>query len=247
MQSNLYLDSIIEKLTELKNQSLTLIQQASDKLVETVMAGHCVYIFGCTHAGILTEEAFYRTGGLAIFNPIFAPGLTVDNSPITITSAIERLDGYGKIIAGQSGLKAGDLLVIHSASGRNNVPVDLAIEARARGVYVICITSLAYSGGVESRHASGKRLFEVCDMVIDNLVPYGDAMVSLPRSGAAAAPASTVLSASILNAIVAEAAGRFDEMDELPPVFMSANIDRGDEYNKRVFEKYKDQIRYAMK
>lgn len=246
MNSELYLNCIIEKLGELKQKCVPAINAAALKVVDTVHAGHCVYFFGCTHAGILTQEAFYRTGGLAIINPIFSPGLTVDNIPITITSQMERLEGYGEVIAQQSTLQKGDLLFIHSVSGRNHVPVDLAMAAADLGVYVIGITSMEYSKASSSRHPSGKRLFEVCDMVIDNVCPFGDSLVQLERSKVSVAPGSTVLGATILNAIVAQAAGYFDERGEMPPVYLSANIDHGEDYNKKVFEAYKNQIKYLM-
>jgi uncharacterized phosphosugar-binding protein len=247
MKSEIYIDRLMEMMGKLKEQSLPLINEAARKIVDTVNGGRRVYIFGCTHAGILTQEAFYRTGGLAIFNPIFAPGMTVDATPITITSMIERLDGYGAVIASQTDLNEGDLLFIHSTSGRNNVPIDLALAARSKGVYVIGITSFQYSRVVLSRHDSGKRLFEICDMVIDNLCPYGDSLVELENSGIFVAPGSTVLGVTILNAIVAQAAALFDESNQLPPVFISANTDAGDQYNRSVFERYRAQIDYKMK
>lgn len=246
MNSELYLDRVAEILLDLKEKSLPMINQAAQKIVDTVRAGKCVYFFGCTHAGILTQEVFYRTGGLAIMNPIFAPGLSVDTVPITMTSEIERMDGYGAIIAKQSGVVSGDLLFIHSVSGRNNVPIDLAIAVREMGAYVIAITSMAYSSASKSRHASGKRLYEVCDLVIDNGCPYGDSLIHLPNSHAGVAPGSTALGAVIVNAIAAQTASFFDECGQLPPVYASANIDQGEDYNQTVFKTYREQIHYRM-
>lgn len=113
------------------------IDEAANRVCTTLRCGGRVYFFGCTHAGILTQEAYYRTGGLAVFNPIFAPGLTVDSTPITITSELERTGRLRPIIARQAGLREGDLLFIHSVSGRNHVPVELALAARELGVSVI--------------------------------------------------------------------------------------------------------------
>ena len=133
---------------------------------------------------------------------------------------------------------------IHSVSGRNTVPVEMAIEAKAAGIFTICITNLDYSKGVTSRHPSGKRLFEVCDLVIDNCGEKGDAAVSLEGLPEKIGPTSTAVGTALLNAMVIEAVEKMIADGIVPPVFMSANIDGGDEHNARIFEEYKDNIFY---
>ena len=39
------------------------------------------YTFGASHAGILSEELYYRAGGLMLFNPIFGRELMLDSTP----------------------------------------------------------------------------------------------------------------------------------------------------------------------
>jgi hypothetical protein len=84
---------------------------------------------------------------------------------------------YGRILVNEAGILEGDVFIVHSVSGRNSVPVDAALRARELGAYVICLTNVKYSKSVPSRHASHKRLFEVCDLVIDNCGDVGDAAV----------------------------------------------------------------------
>ena len=74
------------------------IEATAQIIVDAAMNKNRIYVFGCNHAGILTQELFYRTGGLAIINPVMVPGLTLDSRPITLTTGIERLSGYGRII-----------------------------------------------------------------------------------------------------------------------------------------------------
>jgi len=235
------LHDILDKVEHTQKASMDL---AAERLVDTVMGGGKVYFFGCTHAGILSQEAFYRTGGLAVINPIFPRGLQCDTVPITDTSALERKDGYGREIAIQSGLKQGDMLFIHSVSGRNAVPVELALEAQRLGVFVVCITSLTYSRQSEPRGASGKRLFEASDLIIDNCGCFGDAALSLDGFPQKVSPTSTVIGAAIVNAIVADAAEMFLIRGQVPPVFLSANIEGGDRHNEILMKKYKNQIDY---
>lgn len=239
-----YINRLIELLGELRDAEGGAILRAALRVVDTVTAGGRCFVFGCTHAGILAQEAFYRTGGLAIMNAILPPGLTCDVRPVTATSALERDERYGSIVFASSGMRAGDLLFISSVSGRNGVPVQLALDARGAGVYTVAITSVAYSSAETSRHPSGKRLYEVCDLVIDNHGRVGDAELEIEGFAGRVSPTSTVTGAAIINAICAEAAGEFVSRGIEPPVFMSANVDGGDTFNARVMEKYRDFITY---
>lgn len=239
-----YFNEVQKVMDEVLNTQSEKMEQAAAKLVETCANGGRIFFFGCTHAGILAQEAFYRTGGLVVVNPILPPGLTCDVVPITLTSQMERMDGYGAKLSDATGIKAGDLLFIHSVSGRNAVPVDMAIRAREVGAYVIAITSIAYSMESSPRAKCGLRLFEAADMVIDNCGIKGDALVQVDEFPQKVAPSSTVVGAAIVNAIVAESVHLFLEKGMEPPVFMSANVDGGDAYNAKMLDTYKDKITY---
>ncbi len=239
-----YFDTVISQLKRVCAEQGENIRTAASKVVSTVVSGNRIYFFGCTHAGILSQEAFYRTGGLAVINPIFPPGLTCDVAPITLTSALERQNGYGKIIADSVGFNRGDMLFIHSVSGRNSVPVELALESVLRGVYTVAITNMDYSVKSVSRHSSGRRLFEAADLVIDDCGIFGDAAIHVEGFSGLVSPTSTVTGAAIVNAVCAESVQLFVEAGVEPPVFMSANIDGGDEYNAKIMNRYKDKITY---
>ena len=210
----------------------------------TLQEGHSVYIFGCSHAGILAEEVFYRTGGLAVINPIFFPGMMLNTRPITMTSQLERQDGLGRVILDANRVSAGDLLILHSVSGRNNVPVEMALECAARGAKTAAITNIAYSSAVTSRHPSGKRLFECCDIVLDNFGCIGDAAVTPEGLPERIGPTSTAVGTALINGVIIETVEQMLAEGQLPPVFMSANLDGGDEHNRRIFEEYRDRIFY---
>lgn len=216
----------------------------SERLAEAVETKHNIFVFGCSHAGILAEEVFYRTGGLAVINPIFFPGMMLNTRPVTMTSSLERLPGLGKIIFEKNRVAEGDVLILHSVSGRNSVPVDMALCAAGKGVTTVAITNLNYSRAVNSRHSSGKRLFEVCDFVIDNMGDVGDAAVEIDGLPEKIGPTSTAVGAALINALVIDSVNRMIRDGIVPPVLMSANIDGGDEHNERVFKEYADNIFY---
>ncbi len=244
MYSNVYLENLKKILDKISETQMEAINKTAELIVEAAVAKKKIYAAGCGHAGLLAQELFYRSGGLVIMNPIFAPGLTLDARPITLTSDVERIEGYGRTIVNRKEIGEGDLLIIHSVSGRNAVSVDMALQAKENGATVVCLTNMEYSQSVTSRHSSGKRLFEVSDVVLDNCGEKGDACVKVGDFPEKTGPTSTAAGAAILNAIVSEAVAGFIRRGITPPVFMSANLEGGDAHNKKVMDEYKDSIFY---
>jgi uncharacterized phosphosugar-binding protein len=239
-----YLDKIYSILQEVSSKEKQNIDIAVNILTEKIKNKQQIFAFGASHAGILTQELFYRAGGLVVINPIFEPSLMLDTRPVTKTSQMERIEGFGTIIANNCKLKTGDLLIVHSVSGRNPVAIDLALTAKKKGVTIIAITNVKYSSSVTSRHSSGKRLFEVADLVIDNHGELGDACVQVKGLQQKVAPTSTVIGATILNIIVSETVKDLVSKNIDPPVFFSANVDGGDEHNKKILAEYHKIIHY---
>lgn len=220
------------------------LEAGAKKLCEATMGGNNIFAFGCSHAGLITLELYYRTGGMATINPVRAPGLNLDVDPATMTSQIERLNDYGRVIVDALPMSEGDVIIIHSVSGRNTVTVDVAMRAREKGAYVIALTNMNTTKHVSSRHPSGKSLYQVADLVLDNCGCVGDASLDIPGVMEKVAPTSTAIGAAMLNAMVAQAVANVVEAGGVPPVFVSANLDGGDEHNKKMLAEYKDHIFY---
>jgi uncharacterized phosphosugar-binding protein len=239
-----YFQQVLSRLQAVMVQQQAAIEQAAQWIADALAEDHLVWIFGASHAGILSEELVYRAGGLVPISPIFLPGLTCDVRPITLTSWLERLDGYAATAVSEVPIQAGDVLIVHSVSGRNAAPVEVALYGKECGARVVALTSLDYSQSVSPRSQAGKRLFEVADLVIDNGAPRGDAVVQLPDFPQPVAPVSTVLGAAILNAVVSEACAILLERGIQPPVFMSANLEGGDAHNARLMKRYRGRVLY---
>jgi len=239
-----YLEAIINLLQKVNQSQAEVIERAAQVIADAIQAEHLVYVFGSSHAGILTQELFYRAGGLVPVNPILPPGLTTDVRPITLTTKLERLPGFGAQIIAETPIEAGDILIVHSVSGRNAVTVEVAQGARERGAFVIAVTSLEYSRAVQPRQPGMLRLFEVADLVLDNCVPVGDALIELPGLPQRVGPASTVSGAAILNAVVVRTTELLIQRTGNAPIFISANIDGGDEHNERWLEHYRGRLTY---
>ena len=225
------------------------IIEAANSFSESIKNGNTIHVFGASHAGIIAEELFYRTGGLAVINPILNPTLMLNTRPVTLTSQMERLNGVWKrnlsIYCCQKKNKAGDTILIHSVSGRNSVSVDIALAAKERGLTTIGLTNMTYSSKVLLVHSSRKNLYEVVDIVIDNCGDFEDSSMLLEGMDQKIGPTSTAIGALIVNAIVIATVDNLIKAGITPPVsFHSANVDGGDEFNKKVLEENKHNIHY---
>lgn len=241
-----YMNKVRDLLDKVEVDEKDNIDAAIKLIVDANINKDSIYAFGASHAGILAEELFYRAGGMITINAIFGREVMLDRRPITFTSKMERLEGYGTALAQTVDFKENDVLILHSVSGRNPVIIDLALAAKKQGVKIIALTNVTYSKTVTSRHSSGKRLFEVADVVIDNHGDIGDAACQLKGAPQKVGPTSTVIGAAILDTIIVEASQQLvDRGNGSAPVFYSANLDDGDEKNKQLFKEYQDMIHYA--
>ena len=244
MEADRYIEIVLQTTQQAFQSQRQTFSACAKLLAQAIEEKHSVYVFGCSHAAILAEELFYRSGGLAIINPIFFPGFMLNTRPITLTSTLERVDGIACALLQQHQVKKGDVLIIHSVTGRNNVPVEMALCAAEMGVHTICLTSKQSSSQVPSRHKSGKRLFECCEMVLDNGGVSGDAVVQPKGLPQKMAPTSTAVGSALLNSLMVETVEVLLERGIVPPVLRSANLDGGDEWNAALFEEYQDRIFY---
>jgi uncharacterized phosphosugar-binding protein len=239
-----YFEAVTALLAGLPTRAATDIAVAGTWVADAVEADGIIRVFGSGHAGILADEAFYRAGGLAPVSPIRIPGLSTIVRPITDTTALERQDGYVQEILAVQRLDPGDLVIVHSVSGRNAAPVEVARWARDRGVRTIGITSLAAATASPPRNALGLRLDEVVDLAIDDGTPIGDAAVRLSGFDAAVGPVSTILGAVVLHAIMVEGCRILLERGIQPPTFTSSNVDGGDAHNRALLERYAGRVDY---
>jgi uncharacterized phosphosugar-binding protein len=239
-----YLETVIQLLDDIRHTQKEAIEKAALFIADAIQNNHLIYIFGPTHASILAQEMFYRAGGLVPVNPILPPGLTTDVRPVTLTTRLERLPGFGAQIIAETNIEKGDVFIVHSVSGRNAAAVEAAQAAKQRGAFIIALTSLTYSQSVQPRQPGMPRLFEVADLVLDNRAPVGDALIELPGLNQKVGPVSTITGAVILNAIVVRVAEILMEKTGDAPVFLSANLDGGDEHNQRWLEHYRGRLTY---
>ncbi|MFJ2732401.1 SIS domain-containing protein [Streptomyces sp. NPDC087317] len=240
-----FLDAAIGLLQRVRDEEAEQIAAAGTLLADTVAAGGRLFAFGAGHSSLAAQDLVYRAGGLALMNLLAVPGTVgVDVVPATLGSALERVDGLASAVLDTSPLRSGDALVVISLSGRNALPVEMAARARALGVRVVGVTSVAYATETTSRNASGTFLKDHCDIVLDSKIAVGDAELTLDTVAAPFAPASTVVTSALLQAVMATAAAVLADRGIEPPLLRSGNVDGGREWNAQVFDRYADRIFY---
>jgi uncharacterized phosphosugar-binding protein len=234
-----FYQKVIETIEDVSRTQSDNIETASQWIAESIEAGGVLHIFGSGHSHIVGVDLFYRAGGLSPVNAILDYNLTqIGGGRPTRSTKLERLEGYAKIIFDNYDLRTGETLVIVSQSGINPAVVEAALEAKALGLKVIALTSLEQSSNAKSRHSSGKRLFELADLVIDNRIPPGDAVIEIGEGLPKAAPISTIIHCLIMQSIVAEVATRLYKAGVKPPLWMSANVPGGDAWAEEMMKQF---------
>ncbi|MTI47123.1 SIS domain-containing protein [Sporosalibacterium faouarense] len=231
-----FYDKVEDLLNEIKDTQSSTIQLIADKVATIIDRGGILYTFGTGHSHLLAEEIYARAGGLFQVKAILEPELMLHQIHGKST-LIERLSGYADIILEINEVRKGDAIIIISNSGRNSVPIELAIKAKEKGLLVIALTNLKHSKSVDSRNKSGKRLFEVADFVLDNCGVPGDAILKVKNKHFKIAPTSTIAGAVILQGLVAGIVDKIHGEGKEVPVMVSANLDNSDQYNEKQLEK----------
>lgn len=233
---------INDLLEKVEKEEYQVMKEAAQNVSEAIQAGGVIHLFGCGHSHILTEEVYYRAGGLVPIHPILHEPLMLHEGAVR-SSQFERKNDYAGSFMEEQDIREGDVIFVISTSGRNPVPVDVAHIAKRKGALVIGITSVEYSSSQPSRHIGGEHLFDAVDLVINNHAPVGDALLTHEKVKVSFSPSSTVIGSSILNAIFAEAIALMADNDFEPPVFLSGNIDGADGHNQQLIDRYSDRIK----
>jgi len=242
VRSPAYYEAVVRLLSEIQGSQGAAIDRAADLIFPSLAADGVLHLFGSGHSHLVAEEAFHRAGGLVPVNTMTEPFLT-PLTPPKKSGQLERVSGIAEVLLDYHEPRPGEVLLIVSNAGINPVPVELALGAKLRELTVIAITSLRHARAVASRHASGKRLFEVADLVIDNCGEAGDGAVTFPGLAEKVGPTSLLAGAFIVNSIVCGVVERFVTKGLSPPVYLSANLPGGDEHNRRLEAKYKGRIK----
>lgn len=240
-----YIEGLQAVLDRVKREQAANIGKAGLLVADSLAAGGVVHAFGTGHSHLIADEAFFRAGGIAAVNPILDERLIFLKGALESTRA-ERESGLARSLIEAEEVSADDVAVVISNSGRNAAPVEMALEMKARGVRVIAVTSVGQSSASAPRHPSGKRLYEVADVAVDNCVPAGDALLKLQGLDTRIGPSSTVAGAAVINSIIIEAVAELLRRGEAVPILPSANVEGVAEGTiEEILGRYRGRIKYV--
>jgi uncharacterized phosphosugar-binding protein len=236
------MQAALERVIETQTDN---ISRAAALVVEAIRNEGIIQVFGTGHSRSIAMEIAGRAGGLVPANALSIKDLVMygATAPADILDpTIERDPGLAQRILDLADTHPEDVFIVASNSGGNGSVVELALLAKERGHQIIAVTSLEHSRQVVSRHPSGKRLFEIADVVIDNCGVFGDAALPLPAGGAIAAT-SSITGVLIAQMLVAEVCGQLLRAGSEVPVLVSANVPGGDEHNEELNQRYGERVR----
>ena len=235
-----YADILTAAIHQIRDTQREKILQAAQMVSRTLCEDGLIYVFGCGHSHLLAEETFYRAGGLACVHPIVNEPLMLHESA-SHSSYLEKQQGLADSILAPYTFTDKDVLIVASTSGINGVPVEVAVEARNRGVKVIGIASDAYLEQAP-RNMHNTHLQHCCDVCLDNAVPHGDACLQPQGLNMKMTPISTVTGTYIIHSILTEATQLALNAGCKVPVYVSGNIPGGAQCNVETIERYKPRI-----
>ena len=229
-----YLYKITECLTQIEEKEAENLKLASSLVAKTIENDGIIYIFGCGHSHLPGLDAFYRAGGLSNVSPILDTDLMLHNGAAK-SSRMEKMSGLATEIIRRYGLTKKDMLFVLSASGKNQVPYEMALEAKKLGVKTVGISSSSY-------FEKGGKLHTATDIHIDCLVPYGDASVAV--GDVKMGGLSTATNCFIINSCLIEGSKIALSHGVKPPVYLSGNIEGGKDHNILLEERYFKRVKH---
>lgn len=184
-------------MTSIEETQANNINRAAELMADTIECGRWVHAFGCGHATLPIEEMYPRIGGFVGFHPMIELPLTfftriTGEMGVHQFVFLERVEGYGKEIMKGYEFDSRDIMWLFSHSGINNVNIDIALEARDKGMKVIVFGAASAAKGKKTRHSCGQNIFDLADVIVDTCAPLEDATVHLANHKDKIGPVSTM-------------------------------------------------------
>ncbi|MFC4059305.1 sugar isomerase domain-containing protein [Planomonospora corallina] len=242
-----YVREIRARVEEVWRTQAEAVGRAAALVTASLRAGGVLQAFGSGHSEAVAMELAGRAGGLVPSNRLSPRDVVLyGGAPVSVLTGapgeLERDPSAGRRVYELAPVDPRDVFVLVSSSGVNGAVVELASVVKERGHDLIAITSVRHGTAMTSRHPSGRKLLDHADVVLDNGAPYGDAVLPLAGGGAFGA-VSTITSALLAQAVVAEVVRSLTDAGQDPPVYRSANTVGGDEHNRTLESRYAGRIR----
>ena len=232
------MEEIVEKIETTQQEA---IGRAAALLADTTQKGGIIYGFGTGHSHLVTDDAFWRAATPANYCALLEQSAT-GSFEITKSYEIENIYGIGKKIVDYHRITPKDCMIIISNSGNNIAPVDAALRAKEKGIPVIGITAVEYSGYLKTKHRDGVKLKDVADVVLDNCSLIGDAAVEIEGFPMKVGSTSTIPNVYLQNAVLVEMVDILVKRGFRPDVYYNGHMAFMDEncanHNQELVDKY---------
>jgi uncharacterized phosphosugar-binding protein len=242
-----YLAVLRATIDAIEVTELAAIRTAAERFAAAIKQGRLVHVFGTGHSRMAVEEMFPRYGSFPGFHPIVELSMSYHNPVVGANGQrqamfLENVQGFGPVLWRNFATSPDDVLLAISNSGCNAVTVDVALEAKRLGMFVVALTSVAHAAASSSRHESNQRLNDVADLVLDQHAPAGDSAVWIAGLETPVAPVSSISGCAIVNLLKAEVARLLTEAGA-PPKVLTAACHLGADRARRLFEETYDDYR----
>jgi uncharacterized phosphosugar-binding protein len=233
-----YYERLIDNISKIKNTEGDAIERASDKIISAMENEKDIYFFGPGgHSSIFAEDVMYREGELSNIIPIIDPNISLGHGAMKEINYFERVKGLGEAIIKYNRLKKGDVIVIGSPYGINQVCIDSAQYSKNIGVYVIAITSPEFANNEnlenERRHSSERSLSDIADITINSFTPIDDLTIYDERTNQKYGPMGTILQLITLKFLTTRTIEKIIEKGNIPEIWKDALERGGTEHNEK--------------
>jgi uncharacterized phosphosugar-binding protein len=245
MSAERYYDAITSVLARIRETQIDKLHQAGQVMADAIARDRRVYVFGSGHSVIPVQDIYPRYGSFIGFFPLYDPRLmwfnVIGPGGARELLWLERREGYAEIFLKSYPLEPGDIMIVFSHGGTNAAGIEVALEAKKKGLTVISVSSLANVAIAKRTHSTGRLLPEVADIAIDNCVPPEDALVDIGMPEKVGA-GSTMAVVFIAMSLVSETGARLAARGIQPVTFVSPNV-KGVEpdHNQKVFEQFQQK------
>jgi uncharacterized phosphosugar-binding protein len=222
-----YHQAALARLHNLLDSQRDALDRAAELCTEAIAADGLVHLFGCGHSRMLCEEMTPRQGCFVGWHTIVELALTFHNlivgpNGLRQSLHLEKTPGYAEQILRNFSFGRKDVLIVISTSGIREVIIEMAEGAKQRGLPVIGVVSRVHCEQARPAHASGKKLIDVADVILDNGAPVGDCLLELEGCSNKTGPFSTLGGGMVMNLLRCEVAQRLVDRG-IEPVFLPSH------------------------
>ena len=244
-----YMGVVRRILDAVETEELPKVAAVAERAAASVAAGGAFYVYDNGH--MLNTELFNRAGGLVLLAGVpvtrRAPGpdgRRFGGGPLAEPDAeAERMEdlSLARMAVRQAGVRADDVVMLGSVSGRSPLVVELALAAKRRGAYTVALTARAYAEILPPLHPSGQLLYQAADMVLDTHTAVGDAELTVEGLPEKLLPSSGISAAVVAWCLIGELVEQLLARGIVPTVLRSINYPDGPERYAEAMARYRER------